>query len=81
MQPSLLKKDMVGQLLQRTSTPKLKKLKNTAKLVDNVDLGILHLEIPHPSTQKEITQATMSDFEVDKIDLGPHTRDRDVQIF
>lgn len=79
VQLDLLKQDMVGELLQ--ITPKPKKLKTTARLIDDVSSGNLCLEVAHPTTQKEVTQASTNDLDIDRINLGSPIGDRDVHNF
>lgn len=79
IQLDLSKQYMVDQLLQITPNPK--KLKTTARIIDDGSLGNLCLEVARPTAYKEVTQVTVSDFDIDRINLGPPTRDEDVHKF
>lgn len=71
--------NIIGKLLK--ISPKAKKLKTTSRLMEDSSSGHLFIEIAHPSTQKDPSQDTATDYNMTEVDLGPPSKDKDVHNF
>ena len=59
----------------------MKKTKVMSRLAVDKTSGNLCIEIAKPIIEKNVDEASESDFILDKVDLGPSTAERDFQNF
>ena len=71
--------DVISSFLQKL--PKVKKTKVMSRLAVDKTSGNLCIEIAKPIIEKNVDEASESNFILDKVDLGPSTTERDFQNF
>ena len=71
--------DVISSILQKP--PKTKKTKVMSRLAIDENSGNLCVEVARPIVERNVDEASESDFILDKVDLGPSNAERDFQNF